>query len=343
MILFDSDYQEIADTAVLEAFGASAHLQLPGYGDDSLTPQVQEMIRTLCQAPDAGVHFFVGGTQINLTVIAAALKPFEGVLCPDIGHINVHETGAIEATGHKVLALKSTDGKITAEQIQAAFDAHVNDATHEHMVRPGMIYLSHPTELGTLYTRKELSAIHTVAEACGLRLYIDGARLAYGIAAEETVDLPFLAGICDAFSIGGTKCGAMFGEALVLKNAAEWPHFRYHIKQRGALLAKGWLLAVQFQALLADNRYVQLGKEANAGAQRIKEAFMQRGFPLLCDTRANLVFPILPNDVLESLEKDFSFAFWTAVDSTHSAVRVCVSATTPGENVTTLLRTVATL
>jgi len=343
VILFQSDYQEMADEKVLQALQSAAAVQRPGYGDDEFTPQVQAMIRGLCQAPGAGVHFFVGGTQINLTVIAAALRPFEGVISADTGHINVHETGAIEATGHKVLALKSTDGKISAKQIQAAYNAHINDGTHEHMVRPGMIYLSHPTELGTLYTRAELSAIHAVAKACGLRLYIDGARLAYGMAAEEAVDLPYLASICDAFSIGGTKCGAMFGEALVLSNATDWPYFRYHIKQRGALLAKGWLLAVQFQALLADNRYVLLGQQANEKTQQIKQAFIAKGFPLLCDTRANLIFPVLPNKTLKALEKEFAFAFWEAVDDEKTAVRVCVSATTPAENVTALLRTMEAL
>jgi len=343
LILFQSDYLEAADTKVLNALQTTESLQMPGYGDDTLTAQTKQQIRTLCNAPDADVHFFVGGTQINLTVIAAALRPIEGVICSDVGHINVHESGAIEATGHKVLALPGINGKINAQQIQTAYDAHIHDATHEHMVRPGMIYLSHPTELGTLYSRTELDAIHAVAQACGLRLYIDGARLAYGIAADSTVNLPYLASICDAFTIGGTKCGALFGEALVLNWAADWPYFRYHIKQHGALLAKGWLLALQYRVLMTDDYYTALGQRANYKAKQIKQAFLDKGYPLLCDTITNQLFPILPNDALHTLEKTFTFAFWESVDAEHTAIRVCVGATTPDENVNALLHAVQAL
>ncbi len=343
MILFQSDYQEGADAAVLEALLKTNALQVPGYGDDALTQEVKDQIRALCKAPQADVHFFVGGTQANLTIIAAALRPFEGVISSDLGHINTHETGAVEATGHKVLTLQSAQGKITAEQIRRAFETHVNDVTHEHIVRPAMIYLSHPTELGTLYTRTELDAIHAAAIICGLKLFIDGARLAYGIAADETVNLPYLASICDAFTIGGTKCGALFGEAAVLKSAADWPHFRYHIKQRGALLAKGRLLVLQFRALLSDNRYITLGREANQKAQRVKQAFLNRGYALLCDTKTNQIFPILPNGALSQLLREFSFAFWEAVDSEHTAIRICAGVTTPDENVTALLHAIEAL
>lgn len=343
MILFQSDYQEGAVPAVLEALQNTNTMQAPGYGDDGLTSRVKQQIRDLCQAPDADVHFFVGGTQANLTVIAAALRPFEGVISPDVGHINTHETGAVEATGHKVLTLKSTDGKISAAQIRQAYEAHVNDVTHEHIVRPAMIYLSHPTELGTLYTRGELDAIHAAAKDCGLKLFIDGARLAYGIAADAAVDFPYLASICDAFTIGGTKCGTLMGEAAVLKSAADWPHFRYHIKQRGGLLAKGRLLAVQFQALLEGGRYVSLGREANLKAQRIKQALLQKGYPMLSDTTANQIFPILPNDALKALQASFTFAFWETVDEAHTAVRICVGVTTPEANVTALLAAIQTL
>ena len=343
MILFQSDYQEGADEKVLEALRTTNAMQTPGYGDDALTADVKTQIRSLCKAPQADVHFFVGGTQANLTVIAAALRPFEGVISSDLGHINTHETGAVEATGHKVLTLQNEQGKITAAQIQAAYDAHVNDVTHEHIVRPAMVYLSHPTELGTLYTRGELDAIHAVAQTCGLKLFIDGARLAYGLAAEPDVDLLYLASICDAFTIGGTKCGALFGEAVVLKSAADWPHFRYHIKQRGALLAKGRLLAVQFQTLMRDGYYESLGKQANAKAQQIKQALLKKGFPMLADTRANQIFPVLPNDALKTLQKDFAFAFWEAVDSTHTAVRICIGVTTPNGNIAALKSAVEAL
>ena len=343
MILFQSDYQEGAAPKVLQALQSANAGQFPGYGDDALTAQVKARIRALCKAPEAGVHFFVGGTQANLTVISAALRPFEGVLSSDLGHINTHETGAVEATGHKVLTLQNEHGKITAEQIRAAYDAHVNDVTHEHIVRPAMVYLSHPTELGTLYTRTELDAIHAATKACGLKLFVDGARLAYGLAAEDSVDIPYLYRICDAFTIGGTKCGALFGEAVVLHSEANWPYFRYHIKQRGALLAKGWLLAVQFQALLEDDCYTELGRKANQMAQRIKQTLVRKGYPLLADTKANQIFAVLPNDALKTLQKEFAFAFWEAVDATHTAVRICVGVTTPEANIRSLLDAVEAL
>ena len=340
---FECDYLEGADERVLAALCETNGDQTPGYGEDETCARARGQIAELCGLPGAGVHFFVGGTQVNLTVIAAALKPFEGVLCADTGHINVHETGAVEATGHKVLSLPGRDGKLTAEQIAAAYRAHVEDGTHEHMVRPGMVYLSHPTELGTLYTRAELSAIRETTLACGLLLYLDGARLSYALAADPTVDLPFLAAHCDAFTLGGTKCGALFGEALVLTDPEKWPLFRYHIKQRGALLAKGRLLGVQFSALMADGRYVALGRKANAQAQRIKAALAARGVPMLCDTAANQIFPVLGDEALAKLSEAFSFAYWTRVDATHTAVRICTGATTPDANVEALLDAVAAL
>ena len=343
MVLFQCDYQEGAVPAVMEALNQTNTLQCSGYGEDHLTEQAKEQIRALCKAPDADVHFFVGGTQANLTVIAAALRPFEGVISSDLGHINTHETGAVEATGHKVLTLKHTDGKISAAQIRQAYEAHVNDVTHEHIVRPAMVYLSHPTELGTLYTRAELDAINQTVKDCGLKLFIDGARLAYGLAADKAVDLPYLASVCDAFTIGGTKCGALFGEAVVLSNAADWPHFRYHIKQRGALLAKGRLLAVQFLALLDGGRYTALAGDANRKAQQIKQTLLDKGYPLLSDTQTNQIFPILPNEILRTLNTSFTFAFWEAADEAHTAVRICVGVTTPGANVTALLNAVKAL
>ena len=337
MTRFECDYLEGADHEVLAALCQTNDAQTIGYGEDAYCAQARTLIATQCELPDADVHFFVGGTQVNLTVIAAALRSFEGVLCVDTGHINVHETGAIEATGHKVLALPGMDGKLTAAQVQAAYQAHIQDATHEHMVRPGMVYLSHPTELGTLYTHAELEALYAVTRACGLTLYIDGARLAYALAADITVDLPFLAQHCDAFTLGGTKCGALFGEALVLCDPSRWPNFRYHMKQRGALLAKGRLLGVQFVTLMQNNHYLSLGLQANAQAQRIKAAFLAHGVPMLCDTVTNQIFPVLPNTALQTLTRTFTCAHWAKVDETHTAVRFCAGATTPEANVTALL------
>ena len=338
MTRFECDYLEGADTKVLAALCDTNAAQTPGYGEDDYCVRARALIAQLCEMPEAGVHFFVGGTQVNLTVIAAALRPFEGVLSADTGHINVHETGAVEATGHKVLALPATQGKLSAQQVLDAYRRHVEDATHEHMVRPGMVYISQPTELGTLYTREELAALRAVTTECGLSLFIDGARMSYALAADTAVDLPFLARHCDAFTLGGTKCGALFGEALVLPNPADWPRFRYHIKQRGALLAKGRLLGVQFLALMENGRYLELGQKANAQAQRLKATFLRHHIPMLCDTVTNQIFPVLPNTLYDKLQERFSFAHWASVDDTHTAVRFCAGATTPDGNVDALVQ-----
>ena len=328
MIRLECDYLEGADPAVLQALCQTNAVQTVGYGEDDYCEQARTLIAQLCDLPGAGVHFFVGGTQVNLTVIAAALRPFEGVLSADTGHIHVHETGAVEATGHKVLALPAAEGKLTAAQVREVYLAHGQDATHEHMVRPAMVYISQPTELGTLYTRDELAALREVTAEFGLWLFIDGARLAYALAADAGVDLPFLARHADAFTLGGTKCGALFGEALVLPKPELWPRFRYHMKQRGALLAKGRLLGVQFAALMADGRYTALGKNANALAQQMKAAFLTHGIPMLCDTVTNQIFPVLPNARMAALSRRFTFAHWAKVDHDHTAVRFCAGATT---------------
>ena len=337
MTRLECDYLEGAAPEVLAALASTNAVQTVGYGQDEYCGKAQALIAWLCGMPTAAVHFFVGGTQVNLTVIAAALAPFEGVLCADTGHINVHETGAIEATGHKVLALPSTDGRLTAAQVRAAYLAHVQDATHEHMVRPAMVYISQPTELGTLYTQAELAALRAVTLEYGLSLYIDGARMAYALAALPEMDLPFLARHCDAFTLGGTKCGALFGEALVLPDPARWPHFRYHMKQRGALLAKGRLLGVQFAALMENGLYMALGRKANSQAQRMKAAFAAHGIPMLCDTLTNQIFPVLPDGLLAKLAEGFTFAHWQRVDTGHTAVRFCAGATTAEANVAALL------
>ncbi len=343
MLRFECDYLEGADERVLAALCQSNADQTVGYGMDDCCDRARALIRGLCAAPEAGVHFLVGGTQVNTTVIAAALRPFEGVLCADTGHINVHETGAIEATGHKVLALPGVDGKISASQVRLAVEAYLADDTREHMVKPAMVYISHPTELGTLYTAAELTELCDTARRYGLTFYIDGARLGYGIAAQPEVNFAFLAAHCDAFTIGGTKGGALFGEALVLADPAKWPVFRSHIKQRGGMLAKGRLLGVQFEALLADGHYVAIARRADALAQRIKQACLRKGWTLFCDTITNQVFPILPDEALKRLEKDFSCSHWAKIDQTHTAVRFCAGATTPEKNVDALVAAIEAL
>ena len=340
MLHFECDYACGAAEPVLRALVETNPEQHAGYGEDAHCEHARQMILNLCAAPGAHVHFVVGGTQANLLVIAAALRPFEGVLCADAGHINVHETGAVEATGHKVLPLPSQNGKITAAQVREACLRQQNDVSFEHIVKPGMVYISHPTETGTLYTREELQALSDVCHAFDIPLFVDGARLGYALAAMPQVDLPFLARACDAFTIGGTKVGLLFGEAIVLTRESLHTYFRYHIKQRGAMLAKGRLLGVQFEAILKDNAYVELSRRANAMAQEIKAAFMRHGCPLLADTLTNQIFPILPDAVCEKLRPDFAFSVWDRVDDTHTAVRFCTSVVTRREEADALLEAI---
>ncbi len=337
MIHFECDYACGAAERVLKALVETNHEQHSGYSEDERCDAARKMILEQCECDTAQVHFVVGGTQANLLVIAAALKPYEGVLCADTGHINVHETGAVEATGHKVLGLPNTDGKIQASQVREAMEKHLADASFEHIARPGMVYVSHPTELGTLYTKQELEELSKVCREYGLPLFLDGARLGYGLAAMPDVDLPFLARVCDAFYIGGTKCGLMFGEAIVLVNPALQPCFRYHIKQRGAMLAKGRMLGVQFEALMQPGQYQADGARANALAQRIKQKFVEHGCGLFSDTIANQVFPILPDAVCEKLGQTYRFSVWEKVDETHTAVRFCTNVTTDVSEVEALL------
>ena len=337
MLHFQCDYACGAAENVLRALVETNDEQTVGYGEDPHCANAARLILEKCAAPDAHVHFVVGGTQANLTVIAAALRPFEGVLCAETGHINVHETGAVEATGHKVLGLPQKNGKITAAQVKKAMDAHIADDSFEHIVRPGMVYLSHPTELGTLYTRQELQEMSDTCRELGLPLFVDGARLGYGLAAMPEVDLPFLARVCDAFYIGGTKVGLLFGEAIVLTNDKLHEFFRYHIKQRGAMLAKGRLLGVQFEAILKNDDYVTLAARANGMAQEIKQAFLSHGCELYSDTIANQLFVILPNEVCAKLAQNYAFSEWEKLDEGRTAVRFCTNVTTSRADVDALL------
>ncbi|MBD9017543.1 MAG: aminotransferase class V-fold PLP-dependent enzyme, partial [Coprococcus comes] len=263
MILFTSDYTEGAHPRIIEKLAETNMEQTVGYGEDPYCEEAREAIKKVCEAPEADVHFLVGGTQTNFTVISSILRPFQGVICADSGHINVHETGAVEATGHKVLALPSKEGKITGQQIKEYYDLHWSDESREHIVQPKMVYISHPTEVGTLYTKNELENISTVCKECGLYLFLDGARMGYGLMAPGTdVTLSDIAKYCDVFYIGGTKVGALFGEAVVITNPCLKQDFRYCIKQRGGMLAKGRLLGVQFLELFKDGLYFEISKHA---------------------------------------------------------------------------------
>ena len=326
MIRFECDYSEGAHPKVLARLMETNLEQTQTYGEDEYCLDAAQRIKEICLCPEAEVHFFTGGTQTNLTLISAALRPHQGVISADIGHINVHESGAVEATGHKVLHLAGQNGKLTAAQIQKACVDHFGDVTHEHMVQPGLVYISNPTEIGSLYSRSELTAIRAACSQNHLYLYMDGARLGYALCARgNDVDLPAIAELCDAFYIGGTKNGALFGEALVICREELKADFRYIMKQKGALLAKGRLLGLQFQALFEDDLYFEIARYANAMAMLIKEACERKGFNFLISSCTNQQFPILPVKLLEKLSEDFTYSFWQKIDDSHSAVRFCTS------------------
>lgn len=348
MIRFECDYGEGAAAPVLDALCRTNLEQTPGYGEDTYCEQARERIRALCEAPNADVQFLVGATQANFTVIDAALKPWQGVLCADSGHIHVHETGAVEATGHKCLTLPGHDGKITAAQVRAAVDAHWANPSHEHEVQPGMVYISNPTEWGTLYSKNELTELSRVCRACGLYLFVDGARMAYGLtSAANDLTLKDYAALCDAFYLGGTKCGALFGEALVLVNPALQKDFRYAIKQHGGMLAKGRLLGLQFLALLEGEGdampYLALARKADEQAMRIRDAFAAKGCSMRYDSPTNQQFPILPNSWLQKLEDKYSVSEMGSVEPGTTLVRFCTSWATRDEDVDALLQDIAAL
>lgn len=336
MIRFECDYNTGAHPQVLQALVDSNPESHPGYGEDDRCARAADLIRRLCQAPEAGVHFLVGGTQTNMTVIASALRPHQGVISSELGHIAQHETGAIESTGHKVLTLPAQDGKITAQQITDLCRDHFNDPAVEHKVQPGMVYLSHPTELGTVYTRAELEAICAAAHEYHIPVFVDGARLAYGLAASD-ITMADLARLCDVFYIGGTKAGALFGEAVVIPNPELNRDFRYYIKQKGALLAKGRLLGVQFQALLEDGLYERIGRQAVDQAMRIKRAFVDKGWPLMVDSPTNQQFVVVTDQVYAQLDQKYATEHNGKPDPQHTALRFCTSWSTREEDIDALI------
>lgn len=337
-IRFECDYGEGAVPEIMERMMETNYMQTPGYGVDEFCESARAKIRTLCNKEDADVHFLVGGTQANTTVIAAILRPYQGVIAATTGHINAHETGAIESTGHKVLTVPGQEGKLSAGQIQELYDAHWADASHEHIVQPGMVYISFPTEYGTLYTKQELQEISRVCRACRLPLFIDGARLGYGLmSCKNDLTIEELAELCDVFYIGGTKCGALLGEAVVITNPELKRDFRYMIKQRGGMFAKGRLLGIQFDTLLTDNLYFRVTKKADELAVKLREAFTAKGYPMLVDSWTNQQFPVLPDAEAKRLSEQFAFELWEKVDETHSAVRFCTSWATTEEQVDRLI------
>ena len=334
MIRFENDYTEGAHKRILERLIATNEEQMPGYGKDEYCQNASVYIRKECQAEEAAIHFLVGGTQTNTTMIASILRPHQGAISAVSGHISSNETGAIEATGHKVLPLPSEDGKITATQVKELYDAHWNDASHEHKVQPGLVYISNPTENGTVYRKAELAALSKVCRECNLPLILDGARLGYGLASiDNDLTLADYAKLCDLFYIGGTKIGAMFGEAVVIINESLKKDFRYYMKQRGGLLAKGRMLGIQFETLFEDGLYYEISNHAVEMATILRQAFIDNGFSLRYESTSNQLFPILPAPVITALRKGYSFSFWEEIDATHSAVRFCTSWATKKEHV----------
>lgn len=344
MIYFNSDYLEGAHPAIMEKLVKTNMTQTVGYSEDEYCAAAREKVKAACQAPDADVHFLVGGTQTNTTVIASVLRPYQGVLTAVSGHINCHETGAIESTGHKVLALPSDDGKITAKQVDEYFVWHRDNPDYEHIVMPGMVYISYPTEGGTLYSKQELTDIYAVCQKHGMPLYIDGARMGYGLMSDEAdLTLPEIAKLCDIFYIGGTKVGALFGEAVVVLNPELKKHFRFYMKQRGGMLAKGRLLGIQFDTLFTDDLYFKISRHAIDMAHQIREIFVEAGYPLLFDSPTNQQYPIMLDSELAEIGKSFGYEYWERVDETHSGVRFCASWATTQENVDALREAVKAL
>lgn len=312
--------------------------QTVGYGNDQHCANARKLIREICEAPNADVHFLVGGTQTNATIISSILKPYQCVICADTGHINVHETGAIEHGGHKCFALPGKDGLITASQIEKVLKTHFEDDEPEHCVQPGLVYISFSSEYGTIYSSTELQLISEVCHSYGIPLMIDGARMGYALMSEECdITLPELAQLADVFYLGGTKQGALFGEAVVIMNDNLKKDFRYNIKQGGGMLAKGRLLGIQFETLFTDNLYFDIARHADHEAMRIKKALQENGYPFLIESPTNQQFPILPNDLIEELSKDFLFSAWEKVDEDHTCIRICTSWATKPKNVDKLI------
>lgn len=339
MTRFECDYTQGAHPRILQRLLETNMEQTSGYGTDEHCERARNLIRRECGHERADVHFLVGGTQTNTTVIAALLRPHQGVLSADTGHIAGHETGAIESTGHKVLTLPHQNGKITAEQVREAYENHLNDGAKEHLVQPGMVYISQSTENGTVYSLAELESLSAVCREYGLPLFVDGARLGYALAAEGgDVTLADLARLTDVFYIGGTKLGALMGEAVVIVNEALKRDFRYLIKQRGGLLAKGRLLGIQFETLFEDGLYFEISRHAVSLAMKLRSGIQESGFGLLHNSPTNQQFPILPNDLLESLKTKHTFTIWEKVDETHTAVRFCTSWGTTEEEIDELVR-----
>lgn len=338
MLYFENDYSEGAHPKILQRLMDTNMEHLSGYGSDRYTTLAKDKIRKLCNCPEAEIYFLVGGTQTNQTVIDSVLRSFEGVIAAETGHVSVHEAGAIEFTGHKVLTLPQHDGKLCARELEAYMETFLGDDSHEHMVFPGMVYISHPTEYGTLYTKDELKELSQVCRHFKLPLYIDGARLITGLACPENeLSLPDIADLCDVFYIGGTKAGTLCGEAVVFTKNNTPAHFLTQIKQHGALLAKGRLCGVQFDALFSDDLYKETGRNAIETAALLREGLRQKGYTFYNSSPTNQLFLVMENSRLEELKNHVVYSFWEKADDTHTVIRFATSWATSREDVEKLL------
>ena len=338
MIRFNCDYHEGAHPRIMDALVRTNMVQTVGYGCDEYCEEARDAIRTVCKQERAEVHFLVGGTQANTIVISSILRPHQAVLSVKEGHINVHETGAIEATGHKVMALEGKEGKLSGDLIRNTYHGHWSDGSHEHITQPKMVYISNPTELGTLYSKAELEDIRKACDECHLYLFLDGARLGYGLMSNGyDVTIEDIARLCDVFYIGGTKVGALFGEAVVIVNPALQEDFRYIIKQKGGMLAKGRLLGIQFLELFKDGLYFEISAHAIRLANMLKEGLTELGYEFFADSKTNQQFVIVPNAKLKELDGKYSYEYQQGYDENSSVVRFCTSWATTEENVKKLL------
>lgn len=328
MYSFKNDYSEGAHPRILNALVETNLEQTEGYGEDPYSLKAAELLKDKIGCRDVDVHLFMGGTQTNLTVISAFLRPHEAAIAANTGHILVHETGAIEATGHKVISIEVKDGKLAPVHIKSALEAH----TDEHMVKPKLVYISNPTEIGSIYSKKELEQLSSFCRDNKLFLYVDGARLGSALCAEDNdVELSDLGNLVDAFYVGGTKNGALMGEALAICRDSLKEDFRFHIKQKGAMLAKGRVLGIQFLELFKDDLYFQLARNANKMANILKKGISEAGYSFLTQSPSNQIFPILPNWLIDKLQEKYSFYLWEKVDENNSAVRLVTSWATKEE------------
>lgn len=334
MYSFTNDYSEGAHERILNSLIKSNLTQSPGYGLDEYSEKAKDILKNVLKNDNIDIHFITGGTQVNLICISSFLKPYEAAIAADTGHIAVHETGAIEACGHKVLTANSHDGKLTVDKISKILKIH-ND---EHMVKPRLVYISNSTEIGTLYKKQELIDLYAYCQEKDLLFFIDGARIGSAITSSENdLELSDLVNLCDAFYIGGTKNGALFGEALVICNDSLKQDFRYNIKQKGALFAKGRLLGIQFIELFTDNLFFDLARHANEMATLIQEALIEENYKLLIKSPTNQIFPILANSQIKKLREKYSFNIWEEYDENHTVIRLVTSWATDKDKVLELI------